>query len=594
MLVKPSLFSVGILFALATLFIAEPSGAGGSTPQNASFETLKSEKTAALTKRDARVPTILSGCESYLAKLRKENPGSGFIPLLSQEIDSIIMNSGSLSESRFKENLDLLNAIAANHKEPEASDLLPLQKRYERICQDLDDVALSKDIGRILLIHDKLIRYTSLGLWNKEKISSELERIETALANAPDLPYGRTELLNGYKNRKLVAINGLHYIGIRPHEENYLTSNRKSTGLLEETTSASIYLEAADHYIKDKNNNWLEITAANHADSMPFSPPLSLWVKSRILEGKIPIVTLHLSEKPDDLTVQDVLDGKLDDYFARTFQTLAESKTPLLVEILSPFDRNTAANSFGADGRTPFYFLLDAKLKSLSQDKLSEELKKRSEKGAFSSTKGLCPEMCNQYGEADIPDGPERVRDAWKHIKTLLVNTGGDCISLCSSAGAFHGNKNAGKYPGEENAGNQIWNNLDYYYPGNNTLEWLGIDAIGTSPLSEPKGANIMESLSSFMSDARASRWQAIPIMLSNSAPAYNPLPLQEADWVSVVFQQIIPNTYPNINIIILDSPGALTLWTRDGMTAFRTGIASNKIYKWPLRFRLLTQPKTN
>lgn len=70
------------------------------------------------------------------------------------------------------------------------------------------------------------------------------------------------------------------------------------------------------------------------------------------------------------------------------------------------------------------------------------------------------------YGDPNLPDGPERFRDTYRHI-----------IKLCRDAGAtnitwvFHAGGKS--YPNEE------WNTFENYYPGDEWIDWLGFSAYG-------------------------------------------------------------------------------------------------------------------
>ncbi|MBI5824021.1 MAG: beta-mannanase [Chloroflexi bacterium] len=70
------------------------------------------------------------------------------------------------------------------------------------------------------------------------------------------------------------------------------------------------------------------------------------------------------------------------------------------------------------------------------------------------------------YGDPNEADGPERFRDAYRHI-----------IDVCQTAGAenitwvFH--LNAGDWPQED------WNRFENYYPGDDWIDWIGISFYG-------------------------------------------------------------------------------------------------------------------
>ena len=78
----------------------------------------------------------------------------------------------------------------------------------------------------------------------------------------------------------------------------------------------------------------------------------------------------------------------------------------------------------------------------------------------------------SNYGDPNIPDGPERFRDAYRHI-----------IDICNSNGAnnitwfFH--VDAYSEP------NVSWNEIENYYPGDNYIDWLGVSIYGPQESNE-------------------------------------------------------------------------------------------------------------
>ncbi|MBY0545761.1 MAG: hypothetical protein K2W95_00580 [Candidatus Obscuribacterales bacterium] len=585
--------ATGVLMAIASAVCTASYSAplAPAAPAPASVEELRAEKVKRLIKRDARAQDLMPKVEAKLAALAKESPNSPLLARLKAAVDAIVMSAGTMSDVRTRADVDLLEAFVRDHKSPSAEELAPLQERYKKICGQFDDLVLVKDLDRAFKIHDKLVRYTSLDLWDKDKITAEIERLEDLIANAPDIAYGSSELLSTYKNKKLASVPRLVYLGSFPNEEIYLTPERRSEGLIE-SAGGTVQLETVDHLIQNEDGSLVDVTApCNPARGIPFSPPLSLWSKCRILAAKVPAITFRLPERsfPSAYVVKDVVDGKLDDYIRTNMIALGAPRLPVLVGFLSEFDRDAAALSFGDDGKTPYYTLMDPKLKDLSGDKLADELRKRIGKGVFATAKTVPADLCNKYGEPDVPDGPERVRDAWKRFHKIMAASGGETLAFYSSAGSFHGNKNAARLGLDSAIGNQAWNKLDYYWPGESVFDWIGINAVGTDPGTDPKGATIMEAIEPFMAEVRTSNFQSTPVMLRGLAPSSARTPLSEGPWIGTVFGKIIPATFPNIGLVFVNIPNNLTLWSGDSISAYRTGVASNKNYKWPLRFKTFT-----
>jgi len=78
----------------------------------------------------------------------------------------------------------------------------------------------------------------------------------------------------------------------------------------------------------------------------------------------------------------------------------------------------------------------------------------------------------DRYGDPNLPDGPERFRDAYRHIIDLFRAQGIKNISW-----VFH--VNAQGWPEES------WNSMAAYYPGDDYIDWIGISIFGPRPGGE-------------------------------------------------------------------------------------------------------------
>lgn len=567
----------------------------GALPTN--MDELKVDRLKVLNKRDPHAEELVNKATAYIQKLKQSNPSSPYLKRLEDAVEQITFGSSGLSEPAIKVDMELLEAIGKEHKEPTAEELAPLQERYKKICASFDDMIFTKDLDRAFHIHDKFLRFTSLGVWDKEKMSSELERMEGLIERAPDIAYGKAQLFDSTKNKRLVSVDKLMYIGTSPHEQMYLTSDRRSALLIDPTG-----MELAEHIIQGPDGKMSNLNECNDpAIGLPFSPPLCLWAKSRIQEGHVPAVLLKLVDervrnensayanaKSQFISVADIAEGKLDDYLKTNVKLLGPDKSPAMLGLFQDFDREAAATAFGADGHTPYYNILDPKLKDMPESKRLDEVKKRCEKGAYSGKKGMTADLCNQYGDKAIPDGPERVRDAWKRAYKLVTESGGTSINMFSSAGGFHANKNAGKF--DAGAGNQEWNKLEYYWPGENVLDWIGINPVGTDPGADPKGPNLLEAIDAFMVEIRTSSWQATPVFLVEPSPAKGKAPFAESAWIKTLYTKLIgaASMFPNIRGVFIGIPGDVTLWTPEAKSAYRSYVSSDKAYNFKFRFKSL------
>ncbi len=82
--------------------------------------------------------------------------------------------------------------------------------------------------------------------------------------------------------------------------------------------------------------------------------------------------------------------------------------------------------------------------------------------------------ITDQYGDPSYPDGPERFRDAYRHIIDICRREGANNITWF-----FH--VDAQPEP------NEWWNDIKYYYPGDDYIDWVGISTYGSlSPKDDP------------------------------------------------------------------------------------------------------------
>jgi len=78
------------------------------------------------------------------------------------------------------------------------------------------------------------------------------------------------------------------------------------------------------------------------------------------------------------------------------------------------------------------------------------------------------------YGDPAEPDGPERFRDAYRHIVDLFNAEGADNITW-----VFH--VDADGWPKES------WNSMGSYYPGDDYVDWIGISVYGPQSPSDAR-----------------------------------------------------------------------------------------------------------
>ncbi len=81
-------------------------------------------------------------------------------------------------------------------------------------------------------------------------------------------------------------------------------------------------------------------------------------------------------------------------------------------------------------------------------------------------------EVTDGYGDPNFPDGPERFRDAYRHVIDLANANGANAITWF-----FHIDSSG--FP------ELAWNQIELYYPGDSYIDWLGVSIYGPHTADE-------------------------------------------------------------------------------------------------------------
>jgi len=137
------------------------------------------------------------------------------------------------------------------------------------------------------------------------------------------------------------------------------------------------------------------------------------------------------------------------------------------------------------------------------------------------------------YGDPTQADGPERFRDAYRHIIQICRDEGADNIIW-----VFHANN--GDWPQED------WNALENYYPGDDWIDWIGVSVYGAqTPLDDywddfTDGMDIVYAcLYALTSDK--------PIVLLEFGVTKNSPLGDQADWARAALRSIVSLRWPRL-----------------------------------------------
>ena len=143
----------------------------------------------------------------------------------------------------------------------------------------------------------------------------------------------------------------------------------------------------------------------------------------------------------------------------------------------------------------------------------------------------------NGYGNPNYPDGPERFRDAYRHIITLFREEGAKNITWF-----FH--YNYASFPYED------WNKPHYYYPGDDYIDWVGFSLYGAQTLDEEwEGLDFSTQLQDYSDDAEAINHHK-PIALLEFGVTDHHAGGSKSQWFDDAFATILSNPYMKFDAI--------------------------------------------
>ncbi len=135
------------------------------------------------------------------------------------------------------------------------------------------------------------------------------------------------------------------------------------------------------------------------------------------------------------------------------------------------------------------------------------------------------------YGDPTYYDGPERYRDAYRHIVNLFKSRNANNITW-----VFHVNN--WRYPWTE------WNKAKYYYPGNDYVDWIGMSVYGAQYIDDEWESfdNAMQEPYDELCAISVDKPIAILEWGVRESTTHS-----KADWIESAFDLIKANNYPRL-----------------------------------------------
>lgn len=189
----------------------------------------------------------------------------------------------------------------------------------------------------------------------------------------------------------------------------------------------------------------------------------------------------------------------------------------------------------------------------------------------------------DEFGDPELPDGPERFVAAYRHIHDIISAQGADNVLWVWCPNASFANM-ATSY-GSTAGG---WNEAVNYYPGDEYVDWLCFDGYnwGTSAYGQAFGSS-WQSFDQIFASSYA-ELQALnpgkPIIIGEYASTEDGG--DKAAWITDTYQKIQAE-YPQIRAVIWFNTNKETDWrinsSPESLAAFKQAVADDYwLDKWP------------
>ena len=254
--------------------------------------------------------------------------------------------------------------------------------------------------------------------------------------------------------------------------------------------------------------------------------------------GKVPFVRFlpRRSEEEDKanktMITQDIIDGKFDKALIKWAQEAKEENIPILMD-------------FGLE-MTGFWMSWCGKWQ-----------------GAGETT---------QYGDPSYPDGPERFRDAYRHIIDIFRAQGTQNITWF-----FH--------PDIQRMPDKEWNSAKYYYPGDDYIDWIGVSIYGAQFNNEKwkTFSNSLEEQYQWIEEISSTK----PLAVLEIGVADKRKDGDKATWYKDTFTNILAHSYLNFSAFVYwderweNEDGSITNLkidsSKEALKAFQEGISDSR-----------------
>ena len=137
------------------------------------------------------------------------------------------------------------------------------------------------------------------------------------------------------------------------------------------------------------------------------------------------------------------------------------------------------------------------------------------------------------YGDPNEPDGPERFRDAYRHIIDISREQGAINILW-----VFH--VNGSDWPEDD------WNRLENYYPGDAWVDWIGVSVYGAQTPLDEEWPDLRSQMDAVYPRLTALAPDKPIILIEFGVTAYNSLG-DQAEWAEDALSDLTEQRWPRV-----------------------------------------------
>lgn len=138
------------------------------------------------------------------------------------------------------------------------------------------------------------------------------------------------------------------------------------------------------------------------------------------------------------------------------------------------------------------------------------------------------------YGDPTEYDGPERFRDAYRHIIQVVRGEGASNITW-----VFHVD--------DEDVPDENWNRLEHYYPGDEWVDWIGVSVYGAGTPMDTECARFRDDMDAVYPRLTALSADKPIVLLEFGVTSSNPY-CEQATWAEDALKDLIALRWPRVS----------------------------------------------